>query len=377
MHEHIPGIFHESQPLTEEVLTLRNMVRLVNLCGDVEAEELSTDQTEAASVLAGTLGAAVPEVFQLKPINSVGLLGHWKALTSILSLVGVEVTRQLQENFGKVFVKDLPEAVDSHFHMDRLCKKTGLEITAFRKTLEKTTDLPGGELVRIVGAVTVFCDPPAYPTPEQVEELGKQGVVTCIGIHPKGAAHLTPEKLEAFEKALQIPGVRGLGEVGLDLTSPQSEWDDQHLVLDKVLKHLTLDRVLVLHNRTQEASHENVALFYHLKGVIPVDQPIHYHCFLETPRTVRLWADHFSNVYFGFTSGVQHAPEKTREGVRLVNPARLLLETDAPYFKANRAPYSAPASVALAAQAVAEIRGEQWEDTLRAANANARRLYQM
>ena len=59
MHEHIPGILHDSQPLTEEVLTLRKtclticakqvnhrpdidaLVRLVNLCGDVEAEELT------------------------------------------------------------------------------------------------------------------------------------------------------------------------------------------------------------------------------------------------------------------------------------------------------------------------------------------------
>ena len=102
------------------------LVRLVNLCGEVEAEELTTDQAKAACAIAGTLGAAVPEV---PTINFVGLLGHWKALASILSLVGVQVTRQLQ-NFGKVI--DLPEAVDSHFHIDRLCKKTGLEITAFR-----------------------------------------------------------------------------------------------------------------------------------------------------------------------------------------------------------------------------------------------------
>jgi len=44
---------------------------------------------------------------------------------------------------------------------------------------------------------------------------------------------------------------------------------------------VTLDMVLVLHNRTPDASHESVALFYHLNGVIPVDQPKHYHCFLK------------------------------------------------------------------------------------------------
>ena len=80
------------------------------------------------------------------------------------------------------------------------------------------------------------------------------------------------------------PRVRGLGAVRLDLTSPQSECADQHLVLDKVRKHLTLDRVLALHNRTQEASHESVALFYHLECVHMIDQP--YHCFLE----VKGWA---------------------------------------------------------------------------------------
>jgi len=89
---------------------------------------------------------------------------------------------------------------------------------------------------------------------------------------------------------------------------------------------------------------------------------------------VKVWAGHLTNVYVGFASGVQHAQEKTREGVRLVSPARLLLETDVPYFEANRTPYSAPASAALAAQAVAVIRGEQWNDILR---ARARWLLQM
>jgi len=132
MHEHISGIFHESQPLTEDVLTLRKtclticvkqvnhrpdieaLVRLVNLCGEVESAELTSPRHLAPS----------PK--------------HFGSLVFILSLDGVEVTCRLLGEFWKVFEKDLPEYVDSHFYMDMLSKKTGLEVTAFKKTLEKT-----------------------------------------------------------------------------------------------------------------------------------------------------------------------------------------------------------------------------------------------
>jgi len=154
MHEHISGIFHETQPLTEDVLTLRKtclticakqvnhrpdieaLVRLVNLLR--RGGGWRADQSKAACALAETLWAVVSDAFQPAPINSVGLLGHWKALVSILSLVGVEVACRLLGDFWKVFEKDLPESVDSHFYMNRLSKKTGLEVTALKKTLEKT-----------------------------------------------------------------------------------------------------------------------------------------------------------------------------------------------------------------------------------------------
>ncbi|KIH45677.1 hypothetical protein ANCDUO_24281, partial [Ancylostoma duodenale] len=63
---------------------------------------------------------------------------------------------------------------------------------------------------------------------------------------------------------------------------------------------------------------------------------IHRHCFTENWEVAQKWIDAFDNIYFGFTSAVanweQSAPDKY-EVLKRLPLRRMLLETDAPYFR--------------------------------------------
>ena len=71
--------------------------------------------------------------------------------------------------------------------------------------------------------VAVFCDPEDYLTEEEVAALRAQGVVSTIGIHPKGATHVDDAAMKTFWEKTRLPGVVGVGEVGLDYSAQPAE----------------------------------------------------------------------------------------------------------------------------------------------------------
>jgi len=178
---------------------------------------------------------------------------------------------------------------------------------------------------------------------------------------------------------MSIPGVRGLGEVGLDHTSLSSAWSVQHRVLDRALTFLRPDDVLVIHNRApdNDRSEPMLQLLYQLKGVVPRDQRIHVHCFHGGVETVKLWIETFPNAHFGYTPLVSSASQDAKTALRQMEDHRILLETDAPYFKTKEARFSTPAFLGVAAASVAHIRGQDPETILQLTAANGRRLYRM
>ena len=395
LRDHIPGIFSENLPCTPEVVTRRKtcltvlakflnhqpdltaLVRLVNLTGDVIEETLSARQQEAAHSLANALGEAAPALWTLQPVNSIALLGHWRVLLSLFSLIDPEQAEKLWREFPATEREDLPEAIDSHFHVDRLCKRVGVRPrTDLQRAMLRAREGHEAE-VKFIGGVANFCDPPTYPSRDEVEELLRQGVVTAIGIHPKGAANVDDQVWNSFMERLALPGVRGVGEVGLDYSVPPEEWAQQHIILDKILQNIPEDKVLVLHNRSQDRNLDGMQLLYQMKGVVPRGQFINLHCFSGSSLAVSEWIRHFPNIHFGFTPGITQAPPAHQEAIRTMDSERILLETDAPYFPAGPLPNSTPDFVGISARAVGEFRGEDWVDVLRVANANAKRLYNL
>ena len=102
--------------------------------------------------------------------------------------------------------------------------------------------------VKVVGAVANFCDPQTYPSPKEVD-LRRQRVRTTVGVHPKAAGNVSPSEIRALQELLKVPGVVGLGEVGLDHSLSPTLWVDQLELLSAILPMATPQLVLVLHCR--------------------------------------------------------------------------------------------------------------------------------
>ncbi|MEW8548718.1 MAG: TatD family hydrolase [Candidatus Thiodiazotropha sp.] len=233
--------------------------------------------------------------------------------------------------------------------------------------------------VKLTGGVVVFCDPPTYPTREEAQILQQSGFHIAIGMHPKQASLYTDADHAAFLERLSFPGVRVFGEIGVDYSVEPARWANQHVLLDKVLKHLQPFHVLVLHARAIQGDQTGVGyiqLLFQLKGVVPTTQKIHLHCFEGTTEVMNRWTEEFPNTYFGFTGLVGSFNTASKEALRSLNPDRLLLETDAPYFHIGGRRYSSPGLIGMVAKMIADIRKETWSHVLEAASRNARRLYE-
>ena len=204
-------------------------------------------------------------------------------------------------------------------------------------------------------------------------------MVIC-GIHPR--LKITDESLKSLATLLENPSVAGLGEVGIDHAASPTTWADQMLGLDKALKLLKPDHILVLHARSAvEVGDEAIlSLMYQLVSHPNVhkEQLIHLHCYTGTKTTMDLWLERFPNTYFGFTSVVrlfQPTDLDQMASVCNVSPSRILLETDAPYFAPAGYKRSTPALIGTTASCVANVTNRDWRDVLRQATANAERLY--
>ncbi|MES9902784.1 MAG: TatD family hydrolase [Sedimenticola sp.] len=276
----------------------------------------------------------------------------------------------------------LPAAFDSHFHLDRTRNRLGVGADASLATVLRRVPPPSQDAVDLVGAVAVFCDPQTYPTEAEVRDLVQQGLTIAVGVHPKGANLVTNVQLRTMELLLQLPEVIGMGEVGLDHTSPRQEWSDQiNLIRD--LGHYIKDRhVLILHCRrddTVEQDHRVYdILLKHLRCSVGSGQQVHLHCFNGDAAVVSRWMDKYPNTYFGFTRGVDSFRRDQLEGLRAIDDDRLLIETDAPYFQfRGLGRYSTPALIGLTAKAVARCRNTTTQHILAITTENARRLYRM
>jgi len=109
---------------------------------------------------------------------------------------------------------DLPEAYDTHFHLDRSLNKYGLPPTTslgtfLRRGLIQRPRLP----VKLTGGVVVFCEPSTWP---QLPLRLEHGWKVAVGVHPKKALQLLDYRMHQLETLMKDPGVAVLGEVGVD-----------------------------------------------------------------------------------------------------------------------------------------------------------------
>lgn len=399
---HLPGIFDDQLEPTEELIRRRisalricesrllgsvaNLVGLVDFVNDLRQirrrhYHVSIQQEKAMTEMCRVQRDEVPEEFSVMPANSPAVLLHWRVLLVVFACLNDRDRQELIERYpiSATWMDEegLPEGFDSHFHLDR-SRKVLNKPNASVKDICGMVHPDRNFRFRLIGGVVVFCDPCTYPTREVMQELQTQGYLIAIGMHPKYVNTYTEADFAAFQQCLSNPEVWALGEVGLDYTVDPSMWGLQHVVLDRVLKHLLPSHVLVLHARGMMGTQTGVGYFqllFQLKGVVLPEQRIHLHCFEGSRELMERWLSEFPNTRFGFTGLVKHFNAASKEALRSIQEDKLLLETDSPYFHIGGRKHSSPALLGMVANMVAEVRGQTWTEVLEVASRNARLLY--
>ncbi|XP_033731240.1 uncharacterized protein LOC117341721 [Pecten maximus] len=125
-------------------------------------------------------------------------------------------------------------------------------------------------------------------------------------------------------------------------------------MLEKILPLVEPRHVLVLHCRGMSGdsgAEAYLLLLHYVKKAVPEDQRIYLHCFNGDSYVREQWSSAFRNLYFGFTSmAAGFTPPQVR-ALKWVNPERVLLETDAPYFNRSGRKWSAPNQLYWTAEA--------------------------
>src|SRR5918999_3740019 len=148
-------------------------------------------------------------------------------------------------------------------------------------------------------------------------------VYSTAGIHPHNAGTYTAADLEALAELCESPGVVALGEVGLDYYRGYTSREAQRALFEDVISLANDTRLpLVIHSR--EAFPDTMAFL----GSARV--PVVLHCFEGGDREVREATER--GYYVGLAGNVTYKNSETARVLRLMDPERILVETDAPYL---------------------------------------------
>ncbi len=193
-------------------------------------------------------------------------------------------------------------------------------------------------------------------------------VYSTAGIHPHNAGTYTAADLEALAELSESPGIVALGEVGLDYYRNDWSAEIQRALFEDVISLANDTRLpLVIHSR--EAFADTMACLGSARvGVV-------LHCFEGGEREVREARER--GYYVGLAGNVTYKNSETAEVLGLMDPKRILIETDAPYLSPQpvRGRKNAPKNVVHTAGFVAERLGIGDEQLATLTTRNARNLF--
>ena len=273
---------------------------------------------------------------------------------------------------------DPPQAVDSHFHFDRLeanlrAKGLGSKGLACVAHTSRTPEI----MVRVVGGVLNYCDPKNFG---RILFPQSSRWRVAVGIHPRHARRAADVDYFALRTLLGEPRVVAISEMGLDHSLPKDTWGCQLTMLDHLLQMPLEGKVLVLHLRGRQGDPMGVEVHHlcreRLRG-LPTEQRVHLHCCQARLGDIMAWRAIFPNAHFGYSALARHFNREQAEALRAVPLDRLLLESDAPHLPPAGVKINSPAYLGEIAHWVASHRDETVRAVLMAATENAIRLYQM
>lgn len=193
-------------------------------------------------------------------------------------------------------------------------------------------------------------------------------VYSSAGIHPHNAGTYTAEHLEVLAEVSESPGIVALGEVGLDYYRGDWSKEIQRSLLDDVIALANDTRLpLVIHSR--QAFEDTMFCLGDART------PIVLHCFEGGEREAREATER--GYYVGLAGNVTYKNSPTAEVLTMLDPERVLIETDAPYLspQAVRSKRNEPRYVVYTARFVAERLGMGEEELGALTSRNARNVF--
>jgi TatD DNase family protein len=193
-------------------------------------------------------------------------------------------------------------------------------------------------------------------------------VYSTAGIHPHNANTYTAVDLEALAELSESPGIVALGEVGLDYYRGYSTPDAQKALFEDIISLANDTRLpLVIHSR--EAFPDTMAFL----GSARV--PVVLHCFEGGERELQEAKER--DYYVGLAGNVTYKNSGTADVILLMDPERLLVETDAPYLSPQpvRGERNAPKNVVYTARFIAGRIGIGEEELATVTTRNARNFF--
>ena len=201
-------------------------------------------------------------------------------------------------------------------------------------------------------------------------------VFSAVGRHPNSAAGFDDEAAAGLRELSADPGVRAIGETGLDFYRDGAPRDEQRRAFAAQIE-IAAERELplVIHVRDREGETDAVDEVFDTLAGSDGRFPVILHCF-SAPQRVgdaaeRRW-------YCSFAGNVTYPrAEDLRAAAAQVPDDLLLVETDSPFLapQSVRGKRNQPAHVVETARAVAEARGVAPEDVEALVDRNAERLF--
>lgn len=243
-------------------------------------------------------------------------------------------------------------------------------------------DLVGGDIgsqlsdARAVGVDTIIqigVDLASSQLSAQVA-VEHEGLWAAVALHPNeaGRGAATPEALAEIERLAALPGVKAVGETGLDHYRTGA---DGHRAQEESFRaHIAIAKrtgtTLVIHDR--EAHADVLAVLLDERA----PERVVFHCFSGDEAMARVCAEHGYWMSFAGNMTFKNAAP-LRAALAVVPPELLLVETDAPFLTPvpHRGRTNASYLVPLTVRAMADVRGEDLDGLCDAIAANGRRAF--
>lgn len=196
-------------------------------------------------------------------------------------------------------------------------------------------------------------------------------VVAAVGVHPNDSAAFDAAALDALRALSAEPGVKAIGEIGLDYHWRTVPPESQKIAFLWQLM-LARERQLPVIIHSRDAMDDTLDILQNEFA----GGPLVLHSFAGNLAQLARALD--LGFYIGISGPVTYPnAAQTREVVRNVPLDRLILETDAPYLspQRHRGKRNEPAYVRLVAEKVADVRDMLMAEVAALTTANALRLF--